>query len=63
MWIPGAKFGRGENLQYENASASQLKFYDYRICILCYDWFGTPQDANTVGKLNDLITTIYFKDA
>jgi hypothetical protein len=62
MWIPDSKFGRGGNLQYENASASQLKFYDYRICILCYDWFGTPQDVNTVGKLNDLITTIYFKD-
>jgi hypothetical protein len=63
MWIPGSKFGKGGNIQYENASSSQVKFYDYRICILCYDWFGTPQDANTVGKVNDLISTLYFKDA
>jgi hypothetical protein len=63
MWIPGGKFGRNGNLQYENGSSTQLKFYDYRIVILCYDWFGTPQDANTVGKLNDLITTLYYKDA
>jgi len=63
MWIPGSKFGRGGNIQYENASSSQVKFYDYRICILCYDWFGTPQDVNVVGKVNDLISTMYFKDA
>jgi len=63
MWIPGSKFGRGGNIQYENGSASQVKFYDYRICILAYDWYGTPQDANTVGKVNDLIATCYYKDA
>jgi len=63
MWIPGSKFGRDGNIQYENASSSQVKFYDYRICILAYDWFGTPQDGNTVGNINDLITTLYFKDA
>jgi hypothetical protein len=63
MWIPGSKFGRGGVVQYENASSSQVKFYDYRICILCYDWLGTPQDLNTVGKVNDLIATMYFKDA
>ena len=63
MWIPGSKFGKGGHIQYENGSSTQVKFYDYRICILCYDWYGTPQDANTVGKVNDLIATMYFKDA
>lgn len=63
MWVPGAKIAKGGVIRYENASSSQVKFYDYRICILCYDWFGTPQDANTVGKVNDLITTCYYKDA
>ncbi len=62
MWIPGTKFGKGGNIQYENQSTLQVKFYDYRICILCYDWYGTPQDANAVGKLNDCITKLYFKD-
>ena len=63
MWIPGAKFGRGGRIQYENQSTTQVKFFDYRICILAYDWQGTPQDANTVGNVNDIITTLYFKDA
>jgi hypothetical protein len=63
MWIPGTKFAKSGIIQYENASVSQVKFYDYRICILCYDWFGTSQDANTIGKLNDMIVKIYFKDA
>lgn len=63
MWIPGVKFGRGGNMQYENGSGSQIKFYDYRIAILAYDWYGTPQDANNVGKINEMYTKVYFKDA
>lgn len=62
MWIPGRKFGRGGNVQYENNSY-QVKFYDYRIVVLAYDWFGTPQDENNVGFLNCLYTKVYFKDA
>lgn len=63
MWIPGSKFGRGGNLQYENGSADQIKFHDFRLVILCYDWYGTPQDINDVGKINDLYFKVYFKDA
>lgn len=63
MWIPGRKFGRMGNIQYENQSTSQVKFYDYRICILAYDWYGTPQDVNNVGKINEMYCKLYFKDA
>lgn len=63
MWIPGRKFGRNGYVQYENQSATQVKFYDYRICILAYDWYGTPQDANAVGRVNEMYTKLYFKDA
>lgn len=63
MWIPGSKFGRNGLITYENASTSQVKFYDYRICILAYDWFGTPQDVNAVGRVNEMYTKLYFKDA
>lgn len=66
MWIPGSKFGRDGRIQYENGSSSQVKFFDYRICVLAYDWFGTPQDANTVGNVcivNEVLTKIYYKDA
>lgn len=63
LWIPGSKFGRGGNIQYENQSTSQVKFYDYRIVILAYDWYGTPQDINNVGKINEMYCKMYFKDA
>lgn len=63
MWIPGRRFGKGGTVKYENATSTDVKFYDYRIVIVAYDWFGTPQDTNTVGQLNELYTKIYFKDA
>lgn len=62
-WIPGRRFAKRGVVQYENNNTSQVKFYDYRIAVLAYDWFGTPQDVNTVGRVNELYTTIYFKDA
>lgn len=63
MWIPGRKFGRGGNLQYENGSNDQLKFFNYRLVAVAYDWYGTPQDANNVGFVNDGYCKVYFKDA
>lgn len=63
MWIPGYKFGRNGTVQYENGSPTQVKFYDYRICILAYDWYGTPQDVNTIGRVNEMYTKLYYKDA
>lgn len=63
MWVPGYKFGRGGVIQYLSDSTSDLKFFDYRIAIIAYDWFGTPQDANTVGRVNELFTKVYYKDA
>ena len=62
-WIPGRKFGKGGNIQYEDASTSQIKFYDYRFMVLAYDWYGTPQDANTVGRVNEMYSLCYYKDA
>lgn len=62
MWVPGTKFGRGGNVTYEDAS-SIPKFFDYRIVCMAYDWYGTPQDINQVGKVNELFTKLYFKDA
>ncbi|MEO5351331.1 MAG: hypothetical protein H7836_17065, partial [Magnetococcus sp. YQC-3] len=63
MWIPGRLFGRGGNVQYENVSTNQLKFFDYRLCAVAYDWYGTPQDINNVGFVNDGYCKTYFKDA
>lgn len=63
MWIPGAKFGRNGQVTYENLSTTQVKFYDYRIIIVAYDWLGTPQDVNSVGRINEMFCKMYFKDA
>lgn len=63
MWIPGKKFGRGGVVQYENQSPGQVKFFDYRLCAVAYDWYGTPQDTNNVGFVNEGYTKLYFKDA
>lgn len=62
-WIPGYKFGRSGVIQYEQGSASLVKFYDYIVVFVAYDWFGTPQDVNNVGQLNEGYSTVYFKDA
>lgn len=62
MWIPGRKFGPGGNITYENQSQAQIKFYDYRLVVLAYDWYGTPQDANNVGKINEILFKTYFQD-
>lgn len=62
-WIPGRKFGRNGVIKFENNSQTQVKFFDYRWVLLCYDWYGTPQDVNNVGRINELFTTAYYKDA
>lgn len=61
LWVPGYKFGRGGVVTYEDA-ASIPKFFDYRIVCMAYDWYGTPQDLNVVGKCQELFTKLYFKD-
>ena len=63
MWIPGRKFGRSGVVQYENNSNSQLKFFDYRLVVVAYDWYFTAQDANNVGMINEAYGKLYYKDA
>lgn len=63
MWVPGYKFGRNGVMQYLSDATSDLKFFDYRISVVAYDWYGTPQDINTVGRINEIFTKLYFKDA
>lgn len=62
FWIPGRKFGKGGAISYENGSDNP-KFYDYRWVVVAYDWYGTPQDLNTVGIINECWLKLYYKDA
>lgn len=61
-WVPGYKLCRQGHLQYENGSTIP-KFFDYKLVFLCYDWYGTSQDINNVGVLNEMYTKMYYKDA
>lgn len=63
IWVPGKKFGSKGTVRYENGSTTQVKFFDYRICAVAYDWYGTPQDVNSVGLINERYVKLYFKDA
>ena len=62
MWIPGSKFGRSGKVTYDNGGA-QVKFYDYYTLCYAYSNFSTFQDVYYVGRVNDYIKTMYFKDA
>jgi hypothetical protein len=65
IYVPGRKFGKGGKITYENQAPSQVKFFDYRWYIMCYDWYGTPDGGagNIVGRINEGYCKIYFKDA
>lgn len=60
MWIPGNKFTRNGDIQYENGS-TQPKFYDYKVLVFAYDWYGTPE-GNNVGRVNECYHKVYYKD-
>lgn len=67
MTIPGRKFCRNGRVRYENGSSTQVKFFDFHVMILTYDWYGTPDDIlgvfNDVGKINEMYCKTYYKDA
>jgi hypothetical protein len=62
IWIPGSKFGKGGKVRYENQSP-QPKFFDYRVVIYAYSNFTTLQDVYFVGRVNEYIRQMYYKDA
>lgn len=62
LYIPGAKFGKGGKIQYENGS-TQVKFFDYRLLVYAYSNFTTLQDIYFIARINDYVKQMYFKDA
>lgn len=62
VWIPGKKICRNGKLQYEN-DAQQPKFFDYHVLLYAYSNISTAQDVWAVGRLNDYVCTLYFKDS
>ena len=63
FYIPGSKFGRSGKVVYENAS-SQPKFFDYQVILFAYSNYSTSAFLGyNVGRLNDYVRTLYYKDA
>lgn len=62
MWIPGTRFGRGGNIQYENGQ-QYTKFFDYHVVCYAYSNYSTLQDFFEVGRVNEYLTKMYYKDA
>lgn len=62
IWIDGSKITKTGVLQYEDSS-TQLKFYDYHCLLYAYSNYQTSQDLYNVGRLNDIVIQMYYKDA
>lgn len=63
VWVPGYKFVKGGNITYENGS-SQVKFFDYHILLYAYSNYSTSSAGGWyVGRLNDAVIQLYYKDA
>jgi len=63
VWIPGEKFVSKGLLQYESGT-TQVKFFDYHIVLYAYSNYTTSSAGGWfVGRLNDAVIQIYYKDA
>lgn len=61
MWIPGKKFSRSGVIQYENQSV-QPKFFNYHLLYYAYSNYST-NSTYYVGRVNDEVIGLYYKDA
>lgn len=64
FYIPGSKFvGKSGIVRYENGS-SQVKFHDYTVLVYAYSTYATSEALGwSVGRVNEYIKVMYFKDA
>ena len=63
MWVPGTKFSKTGIIKYENGS-SQVKFFDYHLVLYAYSNYSTSQALGyNVGRLNDCIVQLHYKEA
>jgi hypothetical protein len=62
MWIPGKKFGRNGKVRYESGS-TQVKFFDYHLLVYAYTNYDTAETVFNVGRVNDEVIQMFYKDA
>lgn len=61
VWIPGSKFYRNGHVKYEDNS-TQTKFFDFHALLYAYSNVDTDQDLWHVGRVNDYVQQLFFKD-
>jgi hypothetical protein len=49
-------------IKYENESEN-VKFFDYHVLCYAYSNYTTSQDIYYVGRVNDYVQQMYYKDA
>jgi len=63
LWVPGNKLIKGKTLTYESGT-SQPKFYDYHLIYYAYSNYSTSSGLSYyVGRVNDEVIQLYYKDA
>lgn len=63
-WIPfnNTVTYREDGTANQGTDDTSPKFFDYHVLCYAYDHFGTPQDVNVVGIVNEYCQMMYFKD-
>jgi hypothetical protein len=64
LWVSANKLVKGKTLTYESGT-SQPKFYDYHLIYYSYSNYSTTSTlgAFNVGRINDEVIQLYYKDA
>jgi hypothetical protein len=64
LWIPGKKFGRNGKIRYESGS-TQVKFFDHHLLVYAYSNYDTGEATTAfyVGRVNDEVIQMFYKDA
>jgi len=64
FYIKGEKFvGKSGIVRYENGT-NQVKFFDYTVLVYAYNTYGVSEALGyEVGRLNEYIKVMYYKDA
>lgn len=62
MWIPAKRITRSGVIQYENEQ-NYPKFFDYHVICYAYSNYSTAQDVYYVGRVNEFLSKMYYKDA
>lgn len=61
FWVPGRKFVRSGIVKYDSGGETP-KFFDFHLIVYAYSNYGTAQDVWNVGRVNDYVKHMYYKD-